>query len=198
MAGLALLATTLLLIMPPEETLGQIIKAVYIHAALVQTGLLLFLAAGLCGVGFLILKTEAWRSVMSASQTAGLIIWSLYALSSMIATRLAWGVWIAWEEPRVISSAVIWAAALLFFLMVVWIRNAYFTAAANVVLALFSWTATKSAGLVRHPFDPIGDSGSLTYKIYFLLIFTLTALLALQLVRLILKKQEMRDEFYAK
>jgi len=198
MAALALLATMLLLLMPAEETLGQIIKAVYIHAALVQTGLLLFLAAGLGGVAFLILKSRLWRDLVSAAQTAGIIIWSLYAVSSMIATRLAWGVWIAWEEPRVISSAVIWAAALLFFLIVIWIRNAYFTAVANIVLALFSWVTTKSAGLVRHPFDPIGDSGSLSYKIYFILIFILTALFALQLVRLILKKQKLRDEFYEK
>ncbi len=184
-----LLTAALLLIMPPEQKLGHVIKAVYIHAALVQTGLLVFFAAGIFGLFYLFSKSEKQRTAMTASQKTGVVIWSLYAASSMIVTRLAWGVWVAWEEPRVRSSALIWAAVLLFFVLARWVHDARFTAIVNILLACLSWWLTKTAGMVRHPLDPIADSNSLLLKLFFLLIFALTILIAIQLTRLISKEQ---------
>ena len=59
LVGLAILTAVLLLLLPPERTLGNTIKAVYIHGALVQTGLLAFGAAGLLGLAYLARSRES-------------------------------------------------------------------------------------------------------------------------------------------
>ncbi len=185
-----LLTAALLLIMPPEHKLGHVIKAVYIHAALVQTGLLIFSAAALFGVFYLFNDRAKWLTITAALQKTGVVTWSLYAVSSMVVTRLAWGVWVAWDEPRVRSSAMIWAAVLLFFILARWVGNARFTAVANILLAAVSWWLTKTAGMVRHPLNPIADSKSLLLKLFFVLIFALTVLMAIQLTRLFLQTRK--------
>ena len=187
-AALFMFVVLLLVILPPEQSLGHVIKAVYVHAALVQTGLLIFMAAGLLGLISLLSGKKWWMEILCAFQKTGIVIWSIYILSSTIVTFLAWGVWIAWEEPRVIISIVIWLTALLFFALVVWIKSERFTAGANIVLGAIAFWLTKATGVIRHPLDPIGSSDSIFFKILFIFIFALTILLAIQLSRLFIKK----------
>jgi len=183
----------LLLILPPEQSIGHVIKIVYLHAALVQTGLLLFLASAVLGLVSFFRKKSRWAKILSASQKACLVVWSVYILSSTVVTKLAWGIWIAWEEPRVFASIVIWLAALLFGLLVLWIYNSRFTAFANIILASIAFWMTKTSGTIRHPLNPIGSSNSIMFKIFFLLIFFLILFLAIQLIRLFHQQKNNRQ-----
>ena len=161
---LALLIAVLLYLLPPEETLGNAIKAVFIHGALVEAGLLAFGAAGLLGLACLVRESEALHQWCLAVQKTTVVVWVAYAISSMVATYLAWGVAIAWNEPRVRVSANLLGAALIFLVLALWVRNRYLTGAANVVMAALAWGLTKGAINIRHPFNPIGTSDSATFK----------------------------------
>ena len=183
LVGLAILTAVLLLLLPPERTLGNTIKAVYIHGALVQTGLLAFGAAGLLGLAYLARSRESLHQWCLAVQKTAVAMWVAYALSSMLATYLAWGVAIAWNEPRVQASAKVLGVCVAFLMLVLWIGHRQFTAVVNVVMAVLAWWLTKSAINLRHPLNPLGSSDSVAFKWFFVAILFVVLLMALQLAR---------------
>jgi hypothetical protein len=180
---LALLIAVLLYLLPPEETLGNTLKAVFIHGALVEAGLLAFGAAGLLGLACLVRESETVHQWCLAAQKTTVILWIVYAISSMIATYLAWGVAIAWNEPRVRVSANLLGAALVFLLLVLWVRNRYLTGVANIVMAALAWGLTKGAVNIRHPLNPIGTSDSVAFKWFFAGILIAVILMTVQTAR---------------
>jgi hypothetical protein len=98
----------------------------------------------------------------------------------MVTTRLAWGEWIAWDEPRVRASIHVLWFSVACLLLVYWMNHPTFTAFANIVIAGAVWFLIKGAGLLRHPFDPIGDSNSLLYQgLYWLLVLTVLGMAAI-------------------
>jgi hypothetical protein len=177
-AGLLLIATLALL--PPEKTLGPVIKVIFLHGALVRIGLLTFLAAGLLGLSTLFTRSEALLRWCLATQKTAVLIWIVYALSSMISTRLSWGEWIAWEEPRVRASVYVLGFGIAALLIVLWVNSRIFTGLTNVLVAIVSWLLVRGASILRHPFDPIGASGSSTYAVlYWLMVAALLVLAGL-------------------
>jgi hypothetical protein len=163
--------------------LGSIIKAVYLHGALVQTGLVVFTAGGLLGLACVIWKKDALIEWCLAVQKTGVAVWIVYALSSMLATYLAWGVAIAWNEPRVQASAKILGASAGFLILTLWVDSGWFAALANVAMAVLAWVLTQGAMAVRHPLDPIGSSESALFKVFFLAILAVVLAMAVQVVR---------------
>ncbi len=175
-AAMAAIAALLLALIPPEKTLGWIIRPVFLHGALVQVGLAAFAVAGVLGVAHFLRRRPAVSAWCLAVQETAVGVWVAYALSSMVTTRLAWGEWIAWDEPRVRASIHVLWFSLACLLLVRWMNHPTFTAVANIVAAGAVWFLIKGAGLLRHPFDPIGGSNSLTYQvIYWLLVVTVLA-----------------------
>ena len=182
-AGLSALVVFLLIIMPSEKELGGVIKLVFVHAALVQAGLLGFAAAGILGLYYLIRKKESICSWCLAVQKTSVILWVLYILSSMVVTYMAWGVAVAWDEPRVRASANILIVCMVFLGLTLWVHHKIFTAMINIIMAVLAWFLVKSAVIVQHPFNPIGTSDSATFKIYFISVFAIIILAAVQTVR---------------
>jgi hypothetical protein len=181
--GLGILAAILLYFLPPEKRLGNIIKIVFLHGALIQTGLVAFGIAGLLGLTYLIRNSETLYRWCLATQKAAVIVWVIHTGSSIITTYFAWGVAIAWNEPRVRAVAAILGACLAFLILGLWASHRYFTAVINIVMAVAAWVLIKGAGIVRHPFNPIGSSDSVIFKWFFVAIFASTMLMAIQLTR---------------
>jgi hypothetical protein len=166
--GLAGVAGLLLALIPPEKTLGPIIRPVFLHGALVQVGLLAFAAAALLGLAYFLQESPAVARWCLAVQETAVAVWVAYALSSMVTTRLAWGEWIAWDEPRVRASIHVLWFCIACLLLVKWMDHPAFTALANIVIGGTVWFLIKGADLLRHPFDPIGGSNSLYYQALFI------------------------------
>lgn len=183
LAGLAGLAAVLVLLVPPEQTLGHIIKAIFVHAALVQTELLTFAAAGLLGLVYLGTRRDTVLHWCEAAQKTGVLVWTVYIASSVIVTYLAWGIPVAWNEPRVRISAIIWGTCLAFLLLQWLAQHRIFTAIINVLMAVAAWLLVKSAGILRHPFDPIGSSDLPLFKIIYAALGIVMLLLAIQIMR---------------
>ena len=173
----------LLFLLPPERILGDVIKLVLLHGALVRAGLIAFAVAGVLGLFCLFSPNPAWSRWCLAIQVTALLLWIANMTSSSIATRLTWGEWIAWSEPRVWATIhVLWLASAC-LVLVLWLRQRFFTGITNLIVAGLSWGLIKGASLVRHPFDPLGSSNSLTYQALYVAMVVVLLVMAWQWVR---------------
>ncbi|MBE2237525.1 MAG: hypothetical protein IAE81_07050 [Caldilineaceae bacterium] len=164
-------------LMPPEQTLGNVIKVIFLHGALVRVALLTFGAAGALSLAFLLSRRAALLPWAMATQKGAVILWICYALTSMVSTWLSWGEWIAWEEPRVRASVHVLWFSMACLLLVLWMDNRYVAAAVNVLVTGVTWTLIRGATILRHPFDPIGSSGSEAYQtLYWVMVAALMVL----------------------
>ena len=180
--GLLLLLALWIALAPAEASLGNVIKLVYVHGALVWVGLITFSAAGLLGLAALVLRRPVWYQGTRAVELAALLIWIAYVISSMLVTGLTWGQFIAWNEPRVRATALILAAALLLYLVARIIDHRDLTALTNLIMGIVPWIVVRQAGVIRHPVDPIGGSESTAIQSYYLLIVLTIGALAATLV----------------
>ncbi len=166
----AVLAATILLIMPLEKTLGQVIKIVYLHGALSRAGMLGMFAAGVAGVLHLLTRRAALARWTTGFLLSGWGFWIAHFIVSMPATRLTWGPWIAWGEPRVTMTLQLAAAGLIVLLGSRMVGDARFTSAAAAALALAVGWMASGTGVIRHPLDPIGTSPSAIFQLIYLLL----------------------------
>jgi hypothetical protein len=176
------------LLAPAESRLGNLVKLVYVHGALVWAGLATFtLAGGLALVALAVRhlarstkRAKSWYRGTRAAGVAALAIWIIYVISAILVTGLTWGQWIAWNEPRVQATALILGAALVLALVARLVDHPDFVAMVNVVMGILPWILVSRADAIRHPVDPIGGSNSSSIQGYFLLIqLTVLALAAI-------------------
>jgi heme exporter protein C len=163
-----LVALLVLALMPSEKMLGQIIKIVYLHGALSRAGMLGFAAAGVVAGVYLIHPRPATIRWALALLLSGWGFWVAHFLVSMPATRLTWGPWIAWGEPRVTMTLHIAAAGLVVMGVSALVKEPKFTAVAIALLALAIAVMAVRTGVLRHPLDPIGTSPSTTLRAFYL------------------------------
>ncbi len=192
-ALLLCLLTVWVVLSPAEAQLGNLIKLVYVHGALVSAGLMAFSAAGLLGLVALILGRPAWYRGANAAGGGALLVWIVYALSALAVTRLAWGQLVAWNEPRVRATALVLGAAVVIELVIRLVGNRTFGAAVRVVMGIMPWVATRQAVVIQHPVDPIGSSASTSIQVLFLLIQLTVAGLVLDLLAWLWVESELRQ-----
>jgi len=185
--GFFVLLVVGVILAPAETRLGNLVKLVYVHGALVWTGLLCFSSAGLLGLTALgmhylfgsVERSRTWYHGTEAAGLASLGVWIVYVISSMAVTGLTWGQLIAWNEPRVRATAFILVAAIVVFVVSKLVNHRDFTAAANILMGIVPWVMVRQAGVIRHPVDPIGGSGSMAIQgFYWLIVFTVAGLAA--------------------
>ncbi|MGQ9517834.1 MAG: hypothetical protein ACUVWB_04770 [Anaerolineae bacterium] len=160
-----LLDALLLWAVPAERTLGQVIKLVFLHGALIRSCSLGFLAAGLLALAWLARRPGELLRWITALQRANALVWSFYLLSSMAVTYLAWGELIAWGEPRVQSTLYLTALLALAFLAAELRPAPLVRALANLIVAAGALYLIQSTGVIRHPLNPIGSSPSAVIRL---------------------------------
>ena len=164
------MATLLLILMPGEKTLGWVIKIVYLHGALSRAGMIGLWAAGVAGVVYLIRPRPALARWTSALLLCGWSYWVAHFLVSIPATRLTWGPWVAWGEPRVTMTLRVLVVGLVVIVITRLLKDARFTAAAATLLAVAVALLVGGTGVLRHPLDPIGSSPSTLFRLTYLLL----------------------------
>ncbi len=162
-----LAAGAILAFMPAEKTLGQVIKIVYLHGALSRAGMVGFVLAAATALVFLLTRQPAWARWSQGLLWAGWAFWVVHFVVSMPATRLTWGPWIAWGEPRVTMTLQVAAAGLVVILVSLLLQNVYFTTAANLLFGGTFLLLALRTGVLRHPLDPIGASPSFELKLVY-------------------------------
>ena len=166
----AALAALLLVAMPAEKTIGQVIKIVYLHGALSRAAMAGFVAGGVVGLLFWLRPRPALVPWSNALTLSGWAFWVAHFLVSIPATRLTWGPWIAWGEPRVTMTLQV-AGAGLAVLAINWLLgSARFATAANTLLGGTVLFLAGETGVLRHPLDPIGSSPSPLLRVVYLVL----------------------------
>jgi hypothetical protein len=193
-AGLFCLLLVWVVLAPAEASLGNVVKLVYVHGALVWAGLLTFTLAGGLGLIALVVRRPVWYRATRAASVAALVVWVIYAISAMAVTGLTWGQIIAWNEPRVQASGLILVAALLLALVARLVDQRDFYAAVNLVLGIVIWIVVRQAQVIRHPVNPIGESGSAAIQVFYLLIMLTVAGLAAVLVAWLWARAELKEQ----
>jgi hypothetical protein len=183
----------LVVLSPADARLGNIVKLAYLHGALTWVGLFTFSAAGVLGLVALVLRRDVWYNGTRAAGLAALIVWTLYVLSAMAITALTWGQLIAWNEPRVRATGLIFLAAIALAIVARLVGSRDFTAAVNLLLGIVPWVVVRQAEAIRHPADPIGGSPSASIQQFYALIVLAVAGLALTLTAWLWTSLELRE-----
>ena len=152
---------------PAEQTLGQSIKLVYLHGALVRTAIILFVASVPVNLVALVTKRDSWYVWGKALILSAVVIWLLHTLFSMITTYATWGVFIAWFEPRTRFTFNLAAVSLIVVLVTQLVNNRIFSSVAFLLLAGLTLMLLPTLGFVQHPLDPIGLSTSGQIRVFY-------------------------------
>jgi hypothetical protein len=165
--GLAVLLALLLWLSPAEQTLGQVVKLVYLHGALVRTAVLIFAASLPVNMVALAKGAGGWSTWGKALAWTAILAWLAHTLFSMVTTYAAWGVFIAWDEPRTRFTFSLAAIAVVIAGVATMVGNARFSALALAALAGLTLGLLPGQGIVQHPLDPIGTSPSVTIQAFY-------------------------------
>lgn len=170
MAACVLVASLVLIWMPAEKTLGQVVKIVYLHGALSRAGMAGLVAAGVVGLAYLVSRRSSLLCWAQGLLLSGWGFWVAHFIVSMPATRLTWGPWVAWGEPRVTMTLQLMAAGLVVIAITRLVGDARFTALATLLLAVAVLVMAGYTGVIRHPLDPIGTSPSALLRLVYLML----------------------------
>ena len=165
--GLCLLLALLLWLSPGERTLGQIVKLVYLHGALVRTAVMLFAISLPVNVVALMNGREKWLVWGKALSWVAIGIWLVHTLTSMVTTYVAWGVFIAWDEPFTRFTFNLAGVGLVILVVTQLVASPRFSALVFSLLAGVILVLLPRLGIVQHPLDPIGLSPSSTIRIFY-------------------------------
>ena len=172
---LLLIFLFILYIAPEEKTMGAGIKSVYAHVALIWTGMLGMLIAGVLGIALAIFnrqKIYAWM-MRIGWVTLGVLV--LSAIVSIIAQIINWN-GIFWDEPRSVVQFQTLAAFIIAQVAIQWLpwyRVRGLVVGVTVVVIL---TVIRIAPLILHPENPIGTSNLSGIQLTFLILFVLSTL----------------------
>lgn len=172
------LLALLLWLSPAERTLGQTIKLVYLHGALVQTAVIVFAASLPVNLAALVKDTAGWTAWGRALAWTATAIWLAHTLVSMVTTYAAWGLLIAWYEPRTRFTFILAGVAVLVVLVAYLVDHGRFTAAAFVILAGLVLALLPRLGFIQHPLDPIGQSSSTSIRAFYAAMLVVSVLMA--------------------
>lgn len=158
-AGWRPLAAAVLYIAPAEATLGQGVKLVFLHGALILTGMLGLAVAGLIGLATAITgRDDAGRWAL----TVGWVAFGMYlaGVATSIPAEIAnWGgVYLA--EPRMKVAANALALGLIALVANHLLTHTRVKGGLLAAFALYLGWATSTAPMVLHPDNPIGSSPS--------------------------------------
>ncbi|VVB94128.1 Uncharacterised protein [uncultured archaeon] len=178
---LSLITGILLVLLAPEDkVLGPVLKLIYLHGALVNTGLFLFSVLGLLSLISLFRNSPGFSLLFAIEKTA-IIFWVAATVTGNITSWLAWG-GIFWGEPRLQAMIIISLISISIYLISSASENPRTISFLGIGLALSVWILIVRAGRIMHPDNPFGVSES-SIRIFFVvitLVFVMTSILAVR------------------
>jgi hypothetical protein len=161
LGGILTAAVILILITPPEATLGDGIKIVFIHAALIQTGIVGLVVAGLIGIVVLATAHAEIDRWMRSIAIVAVVFYAAGVITSMIAAKVNWGN-VFLQEPRMAASLNTLALALIILILTMWLESlpggVRITGVLQAGLAVYLIWSILFTPLLLHPRNAIGTS----------------------------------------
>jgi hypothetical protein len=167
---------------PPERTLGNRVRFVYLHGAWVWSALAAFLLAALSGIAGLAARRREFQRWSLALGRTGLFFWITYLPISAIAAQTNWnGLFLA--EPRWRLAMIFSIGGLVIQLGVSLLDDLQWAALANILYFAALVYALANTPNVMHPPAPIVNSDALRIQIFFAWLLLLTLLAGWQIAR---------------
>jgi hypothetical protein len=153
-----LIGIVLIWLSPEDKVLGPVLKLIYLHGALIITGLFLFTAVGLLSLTSLFRKSSDFSLLFAIEKTA-IIFWVAATIAGNIASQLAWG-GIFWGEPRLQATILISLVSIGIYFISSASENPKIISFLGIGLALSVWVLMIRAGKIMHPDNPFSVSES--------------------------------------
>ncbi len=169
---LAVLAALIVWLAPPELTLGDGIKTVYVHAPLMWTALVGLLVTASLGFAVTASGRPELENWMRTVAWVTMIALAAAALTGMWSSRVTWG-GVFWDEPRMrilLQVLAVYTVVLIASRWLPWLRVRGLTLAITVAIAV---AALRLAPLVLHPRDPVSSASSASIRLTFVALFAL-------------------------
>lgn len=188
---LALLLAAMVVVValaPAEQSLGSGIKVVYVHVALIWTGMALMLVNGLVGLAEVALARPflaRWRQVIGG---VALGVFIVGVVVSLWAEQVNWG-GVLWREPRNLAVFNVTAVAIIVQVLASWLPKWRWRGMFATGLAAYLLWEIPRTPLVMHPSDPVRTSNSMGIQATFYSLFVLCLGTAVWLIWYILARQ---------
>lgn len=101
---------------PPELSMGNVHRLLYIHVGTAWAAALTFFAALVCGGIYLRNRNEKWDMLSLASVEVGIVLFTMTIAAGSIWGRPAWNTWWDWS-PRLIGVTVTWLTYIGYFVL---------------------------------------------------------------------------------
>ena len=98
-AGLVASAVLSLVVSPPDEEQGDLVRLMYVHVPAAWVAYLAFGVVFVASVCYLVTKRSRWDRVGAASAEIGVLFTALTLFAGMVWGRPTWGVYWTWD-PR--------------------------------------------------------------------------------------------------
>ncbi len=161
---------------PPEKTLGDNARVVYLHGIWVWAALAAFLAAALTGLAGLLTRRLEFHLWSRALGRTGLVFWITYLPISLWAMQANWnGLFLA--EPRWRLALIYAIAGLLLQVGLTLLQKPIWASIINLAYFAAMMISLQVTENVMHPPSPILNSDAVRIQFYFitLLLFGLFA-----------------------
>lgn len=166
-AGLMAAMAVVVWLAPAEQTLGQGIKVIYFHVALMWAGMIGLAAAGLMGVRIAVKDHIAVRRWMEALGWVGLGMFAAGVVISFWAAKINWGA-VSLQEPKTAAGITFVAIGLIIKIIGGWINRPGIQGLFNAALIpLVLWSTTRSPQAL-HPQNAVGASTSPAIQLTFI------------------------------
>ncbi|MHB0977092.1 MAG: hypothetical protein ACYC1U_07840 [Candidatus Aquicultorales bacterium] len=176
------LALELALIAPQEQILGGYIRLIYIHAAVTWVGLILFVAAFVAGVVYLVAPRLVKVNWAEAVFGNAMFFWAASTVIGTIAAYLTWGD--AWYmEPRTRMALIILVLALVAFISGPMVQNDKLRIGMQAAVPVVVYLLLLVTGKLVHPNNAFVKSDSIELKLFALIITIVFAGVAAQGIR---------------
>ena len=172
LAGLVVGLALLVIFAPQERTLGDGIKIVYVHVAVVWAAMLAIAGWGLLGLGVAFTDNPRLYSWLLTVRPLAFGVYLVSAVLGMISSKINWGA-VGWLEPRMQATLSTLAVSVMVMVLSVWLSAHRVQGILGVVMLAYTYWAIFSSPLVLHPENPIMTSSSNAIQFTFFAAFAL-------------------------
>ena len=196
LAVIALAAVVILLLAPAEATIGDGIRIVYVHVALIWTGMLVLIFAGALGLIVLFTGRSMQAEWMQVVAWVGLAFFAAGVITSLASEIINWG-GIAWREPRTAANLNLLALAVIVQVVNTllpdnWAFRGRLQGALNIILATVVIWTTMTTEVQLHPANAVGNATSRAIQLTFYSLTLLCLTAAIWLVLFVRGRQRRR------
>lgn len=181
-AGAISISILLAWLAPSEATLGDAVKLIYVHAALMWVGFAFLTIGGIAGGAYLFRRRDVLINWSYGLSFVGVVFLLATGILGAFSAKITWGA-VFWAEPRMAMLGRILFAAVIAALAGRISGSKVLGGAAVFGLAVIAWVLVIRTELVIHPDSPIFSSDSAAVKVFPVLITVAIAFAGLQLVR---------------